>query len=30
VRNTAEIGAVVCDKIEKKSRHNRRVTLRFA
>ncbi|MEO4048867.1 alanyl-tRNA editing protein [Pseudomonas sp. CAU 1711] len=30
VRNTAEVGAVVCDKIEKKSRHNRRVTLRFA
>ncbi|BBP84411.1 MULTISPECIES: alanyl-tRNA editing protein [unclassified Pseudomonas] len=30
VRNTQEIGQVVCDKIEKKSRHNRRVTLRFA
>lgn len=30
VRNTAEVGAVICDKIEKKSRHNRRVTLRFA
>lgn len=30
VQNTAEIGVVVCDKIEKKSRHNRRVTLRFA
>ncbi|WP_252271807.1 alanyl-tRNA editing protein [Pseudomonas subflava] len=30
VRNTAEVGAVTCDKIEKKSRHNRRVTLRFS
>lgn len=30
VRNTAEVGRVICDKIEKKSRHNRRVTLRFA
>ena len=30
VRNTAEVGAVICEKIEKKSRHNRRVTLRFA
>lgn len=30
VGNTREIGAVVCDKIEKKSRHNRRVTVRFA
>lgn len=29
VKNTAEVGQVVCDKIEKKSRHNRRVTLRF-
>jgi Ser-tRNA(Ala) deacylase AlaX len=30
VKNTLEIGRVVCDKIEKKSRHNRRVVLRFA
>ncbi|WP_068824762.1 alanyl-tRNA editing protein [Pseudomonas sp. BMS12] len=30
VGNTREVGAVICDKIEKKSRHNRRVTLRFA
>lgn len=30
VRNTDEVGAVACEKIEKKSRHNRRVTLRFA
>ena len=30
VRNTSEVGTVICDKIEKKSRHNRRVTLRFA
>ncbi|PFG09624.1 alanyl-tRNA synthetase/misacylated tRNA(Ala) deacylase [Marinobacter sp. LV10MA510-1] len=30
VRNTAEIGAVVCSKIEKKSRHNRRIIIRFA
>lgn len=30
VRNTREIGPVVCDRIEKKSRQNRRVTLRFA
>ncbi|MGH8352517.1 MAG: alanyl-tRNA editing protein [Pseudomonas sp.] len=30
VRNTAEIGRVVCDRIEKKSKHNRRVVLRFA
>lgn len=29
VLNTAEVGKVICDKIEKKSRHNRRVTLRF-
>ncbi|WAG77353.1 alanyl-tRNA editing protein [Metapseudomonas furukawaii] len=29
VRNIAEIGQVVCEKIEKKSRHNRRVTLRL-
>lgn len=30
VKNTAEIGRVVCDRIEKKSKHNRRVVLRFA
>lgn len=30
VLNTTEVGKVICDKIEKKSRHNRRVTLRFA
>ncbi|MDH4585161.1 alanyl-tRNA editing protein [Pseudomonas sp. BN415] len=30
VHNTQEIGPVVCDKIEKKSRHNRRLILRFA
>lgn len=30
VSNTREVGAVVCERIEKKSRHNRRVTLRFA
>lgn len=30
VQNTAEIGSVVCDRIEKKSRLNRRITLRFA
>lgn len=29
VKNTAEIGHVSCEKIEKKSRHNRRVTVRF-
>lgn len=29
VRNTREIGRVYCDKIKKKSKHNRRVTLRF-
>lgn len=30
VRNTREIGLVFCDKIEKKSAHNRRVSIRFA
>ncbi|MGC4012180.1 MAG: alanyl-tRNA editing protein [Pseudomonas sp.] len=30
VSNTREIGLVVCERIEKKSRHNRRVSLRFA
>lgn len=30
VSNTREIGLVVCERIEKKSRRNRRVTLRFA
>ncbi len=30
VRNTSEIGTIVCAKIEKKSRYNRRVTIRFA
>ena len=30
VRNTQEIGQIYCEKIEKKSKHNRRVTLRFA
>ncbi|GAA3945849.1 alanyl-tRNA editing protein [Allohahella marinimesophila] len=30
VLNTSEIGVVFCEKIEKKSRHNRRVILRFA
>lgn len=30
VSNTREIGQVLCERIEKKSRHNRRVTLRFA
>lgn len=30
VRSTQEIGPVICDKIEKKSRYNRRVSLRFA
>jgi Ser-tRNA(Ala) deacylase AlaX len=30
VLNTSEVGKVICDKIEKKSQHNRRVTLRFA
>lgn len=29
VGNTQEIGQVYCEKIEKKSKHNRRVTLRF-
>lgn len=29
VRSLEEIGEVVCDKIEKKSQHNRRVTIRF-
>lgn len=29
VANTAEIGRVYCEKIEKKSAHNRRVVLRF-
>jgi Ser-tRNA(Ala) deacylase AlaX len=29
VNNTSEIGQVVVDKIEKKSKHNRRVSLRF-
>lgn len=29
VRRLEEIGEVVCDKIEKKSQHNRRVTIRF-
>jgi Ser-tRNA(Ala) deacylase AlaX len=29
VKNTSEIGQVVVDKIEKKSKHNPRVTLRF-
>lgn len=30
VRSIEEIGEVICDKIEKKSQHNRRVTIRFA
>ncbi len=30
VAHTGEIGRVICDKIEKKSKHNRRVVLRFA
>ncbi len=30
VRNTREIGHVFVEKIEKKSKSNRRVTLRFA
>jgi len=30
VLNTSEVGKVICAKIEKKGRHNRRVTLRFA
>jgi alanyl-tRNA synthetase/misacylated tRNA(Ala) deacylase len=30
VRNTKEVGRVVCEKIEKKSAHNRRVSIRFA
>ncbi|PTT95095.1 alanyl-tRNA editing protein, partial [Pseudomonas sp. HMWF005] len=30
VLNTREIGEVYCEKIEKKSQHNRRVILRFA
>ena len=29
VLNTEEIGRVFCEKIEKKSKHNRRVILRF-
>lgn len=29
VINTEEIGRVFCEKIEKKSKHNRRVILRF-
>lgn len=29
VRNLGEIGEVICEKIEKKSQHNRRVTIRF-
>lgn len=30
VAGTAEIGEVVCSKIQKKSKHNRRITLQFA
>ncbi|KRP58936.1 alanyl-tRNA editing protein [Pseudomonas trivialis] len=30
VANTREVGRVFCEKIEKKSKHNRRVILRFA